>query len=234
MRRTSLTLIVAAAALASVALPVSGQPWYNLQDGTFESRFAIDTDNDLDLDTAGAPASWSSPAGILYGRDHAPDRLAEALLKLIDNRNANGHWTLGFASVTPRVVAVEIRNRDTGHVWHIEAGKIRGVTLWIAYPNGNTNYIDAGLGSSISILDAFDRLGYIPNKHLRRKASLHDGGVPGDPVGGDHESFHVPVESHTSAMELRLHSVLPTILRRLDSTAGESEPNDTQDADARP
>ena len=161
MHRTLLTLL-----LATVALPASAQTWVNLQDGRFESRFVMDTNNDGDYDTDGAPASWSSPAGILWGRDHAPDILTEGLLKLIDNRNANGHWTLGFAAVTPRIVGLVVRNHDTDDAWVLVTGTFGGQALWAAAPDGETRYAKAGYGTSVSILHAFDAEGRIPREHF--------------------------------------------------------------------
>lgn len=170
--RTTATIFLAFIIAAFLTRPASAQTTYLLQDGEFSSSFVLDTNNDGTLDTEGAPASWSSSAGILYGRDYNPDGLVEGLVKLIDNRRANGYWTLVYASVTSRDVGVRIENTSTGDYWDFVTTLVPGRGLyWGAFPNGYLSFLMIGPGTTVSLQQAFTPAGFIPSFYYRSRVN---------------------------------------------------------------
>ena len=140
-----------------------------LQNGDFTAAAMVDADDPRNhvADTDWVAASWSSPSGILWGRDYAPDAVFEGVTRLLDNRQARiNAYTLSFASLTPRLVIHGLIHQGTEDLWLMLS--VNGVIVGIpATDQGDRIGWPLCASGLFFIDDAFDARGFIPNKYLR-------------------------------------------------------------------
>lgn len=140
-----------------------------LQDGDFAAAGIVDAEDPRDhvADTDWVAASWSSPSGILWGRDYAPDAVFEGITRLLDNRQARiNSYTLSFASLTPRLVVHGLIHQGTEDLWLMLS--VNGVIASIpATDQGNRVGWPLCANGLFFLDDAFDARGFIPEKYLR-------------------------------------------------------------------
>ena len=64
-------------------------PWQQIHGGDFRLSAAVERSDPrftLSVDTSWVAATWSSPSGILWGRDYEPNEVFEGITRLLDNR----------------------------------------------------------------------------------------------------------------------------------------------------
>ena len=141
-----------------------------LHGGAFISAARVDAEDPRDgrADTDWVAASWASPAGILWGRDYAPDNVFEGIVRLLDNRRARiNAYTMSFASLTPRLVLTSLTNQDTEDGWMLVS--VDGVIVGIPGADGFDRIGWPLCASGLFFVgDAFDDRGFVPAKHLRQ------------------------------------------------------------------
>lgn len=140
-----------------------------LQNGDFVAAGIVDADDPRDhvADTDWVAASWSSPSGILWGRDYAPDTVFEGITRLLDNRQARiNAYTLSFASLTPRMVIHALIHQGTDDLWLMLS--LNGVIVGIPGVDQGSRIGWPLCAAGLFFLDdAFDARGFIPDKYLR-------------------------------------------------------------------
>ena len=131
---------------------------------------------------AGAPGQlWHTDSTIAYWL-FSPDNV-EALVKILDGRDVNGHWWLDFAVMSDQLTRTAIFPNDStptdpgpGDGWWIWTGPARrfGIQgseklMHCARPMNRPDRHCAviGFGTTISLRDAWNADGSIPVKHYR-------------------------------------------------------------------
>lgn len=128
-----------------------------------------------DSTVVGRSAGWPSDKGVLYWLFDSEN--PEALAKVLDGRNTNGHWWLDLAVTSDLHSITRITHRSTGEEWVAITGLGRDVftdprgtadrLVHCAYPASRADNRCAfwGYGTTISLRDAWDSSGRIPSIH---------------------------------------------------------------------
>ena len=128
-----------------------------------------------DSTVVGRSAAWSSDKGVLYWLFDSEN--PEALVKVLDGRNTNGHWWLDLAVTSDLRSITRVTNRSTGEEWLAITGLGKDVftdpggtsdrLVHCAYPTSRADNRCAfwGYGTTISLRDAWDSSGRIPSVH---------------------------------------------------------------------
>lgn len=125
--------------------------------------------------TVGKSAGWSSEKGVLYALFDSDN--PEALVKVLDGRTTNGHWWFDLAVTSDLRSVTRVTHRGSGEEWVAITGMGRDVftdpggtadrLVHCAYPANRTDNRCAasGYGTTISMRDAWDASGRIPDVH---------------------------------------------------------------------
>lgn len=142
---------------------------FTLHGGDFAAFAAVDAEDPRDgiVDTDWVSASWSSPSGILWGRDYAPDNVFEGIVRLLDNRQARiNAYTLSFAPLTPRLIVHAIGHASTEDTWVLLT--VNGVAVGFPWAGAEEELGWPLCADGVFFVgDAFDARGFIPNKYLQ-------------------------------------------------------------------
>ena len=145
--------------------------WQQIHGGDFRLSAAVERSDPrftLSVDTSWVAATWSSPSGILWGRDYAPNEVFEGITRLLDNRGAAGRlgprYALSFASLTPRLVLHRLC-AASGQCWY--GWSADGLIAMTPYDENRRVYGSRGFcGNGLFFLDkAFDENGRIPEPY---------------------------------------------------------------------
>ncbi|MCY3593573.1 MAG: hypothetical protein OXH32_18250 [Acidobacteria bacterium] len=143
-----------------------------LQSGQFGVVFGATANGDR---VDGQLAAWASDKGILFWLFDSQN--PEALFKVLDGRSVNGHWWMDLAVTsdlrTATVAAPAGRvSTDTwsiltGPARSIFSGETRSTLVYCAFPSDRSDNRCAisGLGTTLSLRDAWDSQGRIPAKY---------------------------------------------------------------------
>jgi len=151
----------------------------------------------------GQQAAWASDKGILFWLFDAQN--PEALFKVLDGRSVNGHWWMDLAVTsdlsTATAAAPEGRvSTDTwsiltGPARSIFSGETRSTLVHCAFPSNRSDNRCAisGLGTTLSLRDAWDSQGRIPAKYYTSSAGAAiSGKVAAPPPWTGRELLPVP------------------------------------------
>ncbi len=142
-----------------------------LQDDRFDIHFRATAN---DTDTVGT-SGWSSDKGVLYWLFDPQN--PEALVKVLNGTGFNGHWWFDLAVASDLRSTTRVIHRDTGEEWvaitgfgrdvYIDPGAAADRLVHCAYPAGREDNRCAvsGYGTTISLRDAWDSSGRIPQVH---------------------------------------------------------------------
>ena len=143
-----------------------------LHDGTFSLSFVATANN---RNHNGTVADWSSSKGVLFWV--FDDENPEALMKVLDGRLTNGSWWMDVAVTSDLLTTTNIRHETTGATWGFQTGRASnfGITdpdianelVHCAAPLDRSDQQCAivGIGTTVSLRDAWDLQGRIPNKY---------------------------------------------------------------------
>ncbi len=143
----------------------------NLQDARFDIHFSATAN---DTDTVGT-SGWSSDQGVLYWLFDPQN--PEALVKVLDGTSFNGHWWFDLAVASDLRSTTRVIHRETGEEWvaitgfgrdvYLDPGAAANRLVHCAYPAGREDNRCAvsGYGTTISLRDAWDSSGRIPQVH---------------------------------------------------------------------
>lgn len=145
-----------------------------------------DVPNPVTPGFTGKVAAWPSSKGVLFWA-FDPEN-PEALVKVLDGRDHNGHWWLDFAAtsdlLTLTVVGPVAGRHDTDQYWVVWTGP---TSLIPRFPGSGPGLVHCarpwrmkavepstwcpviGPGTSVSLRDAWDADGFIPDKYCRRR-----------------------------------------------------------------
>lgn len=179
IKRTILMVALGAAAVTAQAQP------YSLNNNEFETFLTVDVPGRNPVFAARSRQYQSEQAIVYWAFDRGNP---EALFKLLDGRGYNGHWWLDLAVTSDLHTQTELwhwkarRGRgEPRRYWIIRTGKARDILnrppknmnpnalIHCAYPKDITDRECKilGYGTSLSMRDAFDQDGFIPEKYFR-------------------------------------------------------------------
>ena len=153
-----------APSVAAAASPIQG--------ARFGIRFSAKAN---DTWTTGKSANWSSDQGVLYWLFDPQN--PEALVKVLDGRNLNGHWWFDLAVASDLHSVTRVTYGGTGDQWVVHTGLGKNVfsepggtedrLVHCAYPANREDpkCVFWGYGTTISLRDAWDSSGRIPSIH---------------------------------------------------------------------
>ena len=157
-----------------VALPLANvaEAASTLQTSQFSVDFRTTADGSAVI---GRSANWSSNKGVLFWLFDSEN--PEALVKVLDGRNTNGHWWFDLAVTSDLRSVTRVMHRGAAQEWVVltglgkdifnEPGETADRLVHCAFPKDRADNYCAfwGFGTTISLRDAWDSSGWIPAAH---------------------------------------------------------------------
>jgi len=159
--------------------------------------------------TIGKAANWSSDKGVLYWLFDPQN--PEALVKVLDGRNINGHWWFDLAVASDLRTVSRVTHRGTGDAWvaitgigrdvFSEPGETANRLVHCAFPASRADNTCAvsGYGTTISLRDAWESSGRIPSRYFGESSASATGRQMEPEPDSSHRLFVRAQSSHSAA-----------------------------------